>query len=189
MISCHLIPDLPYIWCHTSAYLVLDEIYGFSWSRTVISTYEIHAETRTCSLFYHGPLVEPFLSHLVKPAFFGIQMSSYFPFWGTLFLSVSLIQLLTWMTRTTHSMMDDLRSSDFLTYYTSGAILGHISSLVEIYRSSWICMITPSYEIPTELMIWLHLALILQWSLSWDIRSSLYFLILSWFLDIVISDA
>ena len=50
-------------------------------------------------------------------------------------------------------MMDDLRSSDFLTYYTSGAILGHISSLVEIYRSSWICMITPSYEIPTELMI------------------------------------
>ncbi|RVW37117.1 hypothetical protein CK203_084584 [Vitis vinifera] len=49
----------------------------------------------------------------------------------------------TFADRTTHSMMDDLRSSDFLTYYTSGAILGHISSLVEIYRSSWICMITP----------------------------------------------
>ena len=32
-----------------------------------ISTYEIHTETMTCLLFYHDPLVEPRLGHLVRP--------------------------------------------------------------------------------------------------------------------------
>ena len=113
MISCHPIFDLPYIWCHTRAYSVSNEIHWSSWSRMIVSIYEIHIETRTCSIFYHDPPVEPFLSHLVRLAFFGIQMSSCFPFWGTPFLSVSLIQLWMWMTRTAHSMMDDLRPFDF----------------------------------------------------------------------------
>ena len=108
------------IWCcpffglfHTRPYFVLDEIHGSSWSRTIVPTYEIHAKTRTCSLFYHDPPVEPFLSHSIRPIFFGIRMSSYFPCWGTPLLSVSLIQLWTWMTRTAHSMMDYLRPFDF----------------------------------------------------------------------------
>ena len=49
-------------------------------------------------------------------------------------------------------MMDDLMSSDFLTYRTFDAILGHISILVEIYRSSWSCMLILTYEIHTETM-------------------------------------
>ena len=71
---------LSYVRCHTGAYLVSDKIYRSSWSRTIISTYEIHIETRTHSLFYYDPPMEPSMSHLVKPAFLGIQMSSYFPF-------------------------------------------------------------------------------------------------------------
>ena len=149
----------------------------------------MHIETMNYLLFYHDPLVEPFLSHLVRPTFFGIQMSSYFPLWGTPFWSVSSIQLWMWTTRTAHSMMDDLRSSDFLTYHTSGAILGHISFLVEICRSPLIYMIIPSYEMHTGLMIRFHFASIFRWSLSWVIRLGPYFLVLSWFLDEVISDA
>ena len=64
-------------------------------------------------LSYHDPLVESLLSHPVRPAFFGIRMSSYFSFWGTPFWSVSLIQLWTWMTRIAHSMRDDLISFNF----------------------------------------------------------------------------
>ena len=139
-------------------------------------------------LSYHDPLVESLLSHPVRPAFFGIRMSSYFSFWGTHFWSVSLIQLWTLMTRIAHSMRDDLISFNFSTYHTFDSILGHISSSIEFCRSSLICMTIPSYEIHTRLMIWLHFTLILRWSLSWDIRSGLYFLILSWFLDGVISD-
>ena len=82
--------------------------------------------------------------------------------------------------------MDDLVSSDFLTYHTTNFILGHISVLVEICRSPLICMIILSYEIHTELMICFHFVLILQWSLSWVIQLGLCFLILSWFLDRVI---
>ena len=57
------------------------------------------------------------------------------------------------MTRFTHLVVDDLVPSDFLTYHTSNAILGHILVSVEICRSPLICMIVPSYEIHTELMI------------------------------------
>ena len=63
-ISCYPIFDLPYIWCYTGAYSISDEIYGSSWSRTIISAYGIHTETRTYSLFYCDPPVEPFLSRL-----------------------------------------------------------------------------------------------------------------------------
>ena len=65
------------------------------------------------------------------------------------------------MARITHLVMDDLLPFDFLIYHTSDAILGHISVLVEICRSPLICMIIPSYEIHTELMICFHFVLIL----------------------------
>ena len=110
----------------------------------LIPTYEIHVMAYLLS--YHDPPMESLLSHSVRLAFFGIWMSSYFLFWGTPFLFVDPIQLWTWMNRIAHSMMDDLTSSDFSTYHTSDAILGHISYSVKICRSSLICMIIPSYK-------------------------------------------
>ena len=56
------------------------------------------------------------------------------------------------MTRITHLVMDDLVPSNFSMYHTSDAILGHISVLVEICRSSLICMIISTCEIHTETM-------------------------------------
>ena len=51
-------------------------------------------------------------------------------------------------------MFDDRWSHVILfpTRHTSDAILGHISVLGEVYRSSWGCMITPTYGIRTEAM-------------------------------------
>ena len=51
------------------------------------------------------------------------------------------------MTRITHLVVDDLVSSDFLTYHTSNAILGHIFVSVKICRSPLICMIVPNYTL------------------------------------------
>ena len=48
------------------------------------------------------------------------------------------------MTGMAHLMMDDPLLSD--------AILGHISLLVKIYRSSWSCMIISTYDMHTETM-------------------------------------
>ena len=48
----------------------------------------------------------------------------------------------------------------FLIYHTSSVILGHISSSVEIFRSSLICMIIPIYEIHTELIICFYFVMI-----------------------------
>ena len=56
------------------------------------------------------------------------------------------------MTVIAHLMMDDLMLSDFSIYHASNAILVHISLLVEIYRSSWSCMIISTYEMYTEMM-------------------------------------
>ena len=137
------------------------EIYRFSWSCMIIPTYEIHAEMMTYLLSYHDPLMEPLWSNLVRLPFFGIWMSSYFPFWGMPFWSTSLIQLWMWMTRIAHSMMDDLISFDFLTYYTSDVILGHISYLVEICRSSLICMIISNCEMYAGMMTWSHFVMII----------------------------
>ena len=38
----------------------------------ITPTYEIHAEMITYLLSYHDPLVEPLLSHSVRPTLFGI---------------------------------------------------------------------------------------------------------------------
>ena len=112
-----------------------------------------------------------------------------FLLWGTSFWSVGPIQLWTWMTRIAHSMMDDLISSGFPYYHTFDAILGHTFVLVKICRSSLICMIVLSHEIHVGPMVCFHFVLILQWSLSQVIKLGSYFLILSWFLDGVISGA
>ena len=48
------------------------EIYRFSWSCMIISTYEIHIEMMTCLLTYYDPLVEPFLDHSIMPTLFDI---------------------------------------------------------------------------------------------------------------------
>ena len=64
------------------------------------------------------------------------------------------------MIRIIHLMMDDLVPSDFLTYHTSNAILGHISILVEICKSPLIFMIIPIYEILVELMICFYFTMI-----------------------------
>ena len=165
------------------------EIYRSSWSRMIIPTYEIHAEMMICLLSYHDPPVEPLWSHPVKPTFFDIWLSSCFSFWGTPFWFVGLIQLWTWITRIAHSMMDDLISSGFPYYHTFDAILGHTFVLVKICRSSLICMIVLSHEIHIGPMVCFHFVLILQWSISQVIKLGSYFLILSWFLDGVISGA
>ena len=94
----------------------------------------------------------PFFLHLVVIMFLILGYS----FW-----SVGPIQLWTWMTRIAHSMMDNLISSSFPTYHTVDAIPGHISVLVEICRSSLICMIVPSHEIHVGLMVCFHFVLIL----------------------------
>ena len=49
---------------------ILIEIYRSSWSYMITPTCGMHTETRTCSLFYHGPSMEPPLSHPIKPVFF-----------------------------------------------------------------------------------------------------------------------
>ena len=70
------------------------------------------------------------------------------------------------MTKTMHLMMDDLRSSDFPTYHTFDAILGHIPLSVDICTSPLIRMIILGYEIRVRLMIQLHFVLTLLGSLS-----------------------
>ena len=65
------------------------------------------------------------------------------------------------MSGITHLMMDVSMLFDFLIYHTSDAILGHISSLVKIYRSSRIYRIIPTYEMHVELMVYCYLIMIL----------------------------
>ena len=137
------------------------EIYRSSWNYRIVPTYEIHAEMMSCLLSYHDLPREPFFSHSIRLTPFGIWMSSCFSFWETFLWSVDSIQLWTWMAGITHLVMDDLVTSGFLTYHTSDAILGHISVLVEICRSPLICMIIPTYEIHTGLMICFHFVLVL----------------------------
>ena len=132
-----------------------------------------------------GASLEPFSQiHTFRPLDVIILLLPGDGFWP-----VDLIQLWIWITRITHLMMDASRSFDFSTYRTLGAILGHISSSVEICRSPLICMIIPNYELHVELMIHFHFVLIIQWSPPWIIQSGSYFSILSWFLDGVISGA
>ena len=148
MIPCHLVSDLPYIRRHTRAYFRLDEIYRSSRSYMITPTCGMHTETRTCSLFYHGPSMEPPLSHPIKPVFF-----------RHLYVIMLLIPRdislmfgfdLDYGDRTFDGWW--FHVTRFSTYHTSDAILGHISVPVEIYRFSWSCMLIPTYEIHIETM-------------------------------------
>ena len=101
--------DLSHIRCHTGEYSVSCEIYRSSRSCMLIPTCRMHTETRTCSLFYHSPSVKPLLSHLVRPVFFGIWLSSCFLSWETFPSCLDLI----WITEITCSMIDDSMSPGF----------------------------------------------------------------------------
>ena len=127
------------------------EVYGSSWIWMLVPTHRMHVETRTCSSFYHDPSVEPLLSHLVRPVFFDICMSSCFLFWETFPWRLGSI----WITGITHLIMDYFVLSDFTIYHTFDTILGHVSFLAEIYKSSRSCMHVPTYEIYTEAMTYL----------------------------------
>ena len=54
---------------------ISDEVYQSSWSYMIISTYEVCAETMTCSLSYHDLSAEPLWSHSARPTFLGIWLS------------------------------------------------------------------------------------------------------------------
>ena len=127
------------------------KVYGSSWICMLVPTHGMHVETRTCSSFYHDDSVEPLLSHLVRPVFFDICMSSCFLFWETFPWRLDSI----WITGITHLIMDYFVLSDFMIYHTFDTILGHVSFLAEIYRSSRSCMLVPTYEIYTEAMTYL----------------------------------
>ena len=65
---------------------------------------------------------------------------------------LDLIQLWIWMIGIAPLMMDDPMLSDFSIYHTYDVALGHIFISIEIYRSSWSCMLIPTYEIYSKTM-------------------------------------
>ena len=66
------------------------------------------------------------------------------------------------------SIIDDFMSPDFWPVIRSMPILGHISVLIEIYGSSWSCMLIPTYEIHIDTMF-------PPWSLSGVTQLGLHF--------------
>ena len=66
----------------------------------------------------------------------------------------------------THLMMDDLKLSDFPIYHASDVILGRVSLLVEICRSSRSHMIFITHERHVELIVYCYLIMISHGSLS-----------------------
>ena len=107
MISYHLIFDLPYIYAILGHISVSVESYRSSWSYMITPIYKMHTKTRTCSLFYHYPSVEPLLSHQV--IMFDICMPSCFLFRETFPWRLGSF----WVMEITHLMMDDFMSPDF----------------------------------------------------------------------------
>ena len=100
----------------------------------------------TGSLFYDDSTVEPLWSHSARPIFLGIWLPSCFLSWETFPSCLDLI----WITEIICSMID---VTWFLTYRTFDAILGHISVLDEIYRSSRSYMLIPTCEMYAETMM------------------------------------
>ena len=86
---------------------VPDEIFISSRSCMPIPTYELYAETMMCSLFYHDPSVKPLWIFLARPTFF--------------------IDVWVWLDYRDCAFDDGwFHVTQFLTYRTSSAILGHI---------------------------------------------------------------
>ena len=181
--------DLPYIYAILGHISVSIEIYRSSWSHMIFTTHKMHVELIVyCYLIMipqwslswaiqSGPHFSAFRCRHTSPS--EVRLSDLWVWfnYGCGWLGLHIRWWMTWG----HLI--------FPTYHTSDSILGHISYSVKICRSPLIGMNIPSYEMHVGLMIWLHFALILRWSLYWVIRSGPYFLMLSWFLDVDISDA
>ena len=115
---CRMIEDRRFHATRSSTYHTFDailghisvstEIYGSSWSCTIIITYSIHTRTFTCSLLYHDTSVEPLWIHLARPSRLGIRLLSCFLFRDTSLGCVDLI----YITEITCSMIDDSMSPD-----------------------------------------------------------------------------
>ena len=116
------------------------EIYGSSWTCTIIITYWMLTETLTYSLPYHDTSVDLLWIYLAKSSFFGIWLPSCFIFRDTFPRCLDLI----WIIEITYSVIDDSMSPDFLFTVHSIAILEHISVLDEIYKSWWSCTLIPT---------------------------------------------
>ena len=71
----------------------------------------------------------------------------------------------------TCAMMDDFMTFVLRTCRAPDAILGHISVSIEIYGSSWSCMLIPTYEIHIDTMF-------PPWSLSGVTQLGLHFAML-----------
>ena len=89
-------------------------------------------------------------------------MSSCFFFWETPFWCLDLIQLWIWMIGITHLMMDDLMSSNFPTYHTSDATLGHILYRLRFIYLHWFTW----FSSLTRCMSSWWFTVILSWSTS-----------------------
>ena len=99
-------------------------------------------------------------------------MSSYFPFWGTSFWSVGLIQLWIRMTRITLLMIDDLRLFDFLIYHTSMPYWGIFPfrlRVIDLHGATWLLPFTGCAPRRGRVC---YFIMIPQWSLFWATQAS-----------------
>ena len=145
---------------------VLDEIYKSSRSYMITPTCEMHTETRMCSLSYHDLLGEPLLSHSVRCTLLTFRCPHASSFETRLLICGldSAMDLDDWDHTFDDRLFDVVK---FLAYSTSDSILGHIFVSIEIYKSSWSCMLIPTFEIHIETMT-------LQWSLFGVIQLGLH---------------
>ena len=137
----------------------------------IIPRYEIHVETKMCSLSYHDPLVEPLLSHSVRPTLFCIQMSSCFilgdAFWTLISYSVTDVD--------DRDCTFSNRWFDVILFFQPIVRSMHIpfwvrfTDLHGVARSSPLTRYTPRRG-PVRYFI-----MILQWSPPWAIQSGPHF--------------
>ena len=160
--------DLLHIWCHTRAYSVSVEIYGSSWSRMIISTYEIHSETRTCSLFYYDPPVEPLLSHLVRPIFFQHLYAIMLLILGDVSLTFEFV-----LGYGDHTFDDGwFHVTRFPIYHTSMPYWGIFPfqlRVIDLHGATWSLPLTRCTPRRGRVR---YFIMIPQWSLSWATKSS-----------------
>ena len=115
----------------------------------ITPTCGMHTETRTCSLSYHDLPRKPLLSDSVKRTLLTFRCPHASSFEIRLLICGldSTMDLDDWDHTFDDRLFDVVRLSS---YSPSDSILGHIFILIEIYRSSWGYMITPTYGMHTE---------------------------------------
>ena len=128
------------------------EIYRSSWSHMILITHEMHVELMVYCYLIVIPQWSLFLA-IQSGSRFLIFRCHVFDIWTWFSCEYGWLGLHIWWWMIWCCLI-------FLIYHTSDAILGHISSLVEIYRSSRICMPTPTYEMRVELMVYRYLIMI-----------------------------